>query len=445
MDPKQLHFSYLSPGADSPGSRSFLKCCAELGYIPHEIDINAQCCPKDIAAIYIDKPTSESRSKLESFMPSHQEVAGLGIVDPDAQIDKTMTTRFLDIIRWPCTKDEVDFRVNKISVKKYCEPSEITRKLLWQCNLVGQSTQFIGCIDTLRRLARCDAPILINGETGTGKELAARAVHYSSQRGKAPFVPVNCAALPDSLLENELFGHEKGAFTDAKRSQKGLVAQARGGTLFLDEIDSLSLSAQAVLLRFVQDGTYRKLGSEGESTANVRIVAATNQDLSRLVEEKRFREDLRYRLEVFTCTMPPLRSRGDDALVLANYFAKQFCAQYKFIQRPLHPAFIRRVKTDIWPGNVRQLENEIHKAVVLSEGQSFICADSYGVDALSMPQSGLPHFQDAKKKIIDEFEFNYLSDLIHRAEGNVTKAAKMAGKERRAFGKLLKKHRILPR
>ena len=241
------------------------------------------------------------------------------------------------------------------------------------------------------------------------------------------------------LLETEMFGHVRGAYTDAKQSQQGLVSQADGGTLFLDEIDALSLPAQAALLRFVQDGSYRQLGSETECTADLRIVAATNCNLEQLCDAGEFREDLRYRLEVFACHLPALRARGEDVLLLARDFARQFCAHYGQVQRRLHPDFEQSLCEKNWPGNVRQLENEIHRDVILSADQ---CSVSEPVITLPDTEVGevAEGFRSAKERAIRQFEFNYLTDLMARSGGNVTRAARLAGKERRALGKLLKKH-----
>jgi len=435
------HFSFISGSKKTYASNVFLDSCSELGYFHREIDIDSDIYPRDIQVVYIEN-CSSTRVKLENYMKKHRHVAALGVLEPGVKIDSELAQYFCDFINLPCNNTELNFRMKRACVSGIDETEELTQELLWRCNLVGESPRFVKCMDELRRLSKSIAPILLYGETGTGKELAARAIHYSSNRQSGPFIPVNCAALPDSLLENELFGHERGAYTDANSQQKGLVAQANGGTLFLDEVDSLSTSAQAVLLRFVQDGTYRSLGSNKESSADLRIVAASNRNLGELVEQKLFRHDLRYRLEVFTCTLPPLRERDNDPLILARYFARQFCAQYGYEQRPLHPVFEEYIINSPWYGNVRELENEVHRAVVLSENKKFI------VDQVNLSKENkqvdleLNNFQLEKSKVIKNFEFKYLTKLMKSAGGNVTKAAKIAGKERRALGKLLKKYSI---
>src|SRR5438094_4159830 len=193
-----------------------------------------------------------------------------------------------------------------------------------ECNLIGRSPAFTAATELIAKFASCDATVLIEGETGTGKELAARAIHYLSNRNGNPFIAVNCGALPDTLVENELFGHVRGAFTDAREHQHGLVSRAETGTLFLDEVESLSAKAQVALLRFLQDGVYRPLGAGAVVAGNARIVAATNVDIAALVKGGGFRQDLMYRLTILTLRMPALRERAGDARVLAEHFVGQF-------------------------------------------------------------------------------------------------------------------------
>ena len=216
-----------------------------------------------------------------------------------------------------------------------------------------------------------DATVLITGETGTGKELLARALHYGGPRAAAPFVELNCAALPAPLLESELFGHERGAFTDAKTAKPGLFEVAQGGTLFLDEVDHLALELQGKLLRALEQKSVRRLGATASRTVNVRIVAATNANLAAAVQAGRFREDLYYRLNVVTLELPPLRARGDDVLLLAEFFLARFAAHYQVPQPALTPEVRRALLTHQWPGNIRELRNAIERAVLLSPPGQF--------------------------------------------------------------------------
>src|SRR5262245_22968109 len=236
-------------------------------------------------------------------------------------------------------------------------------------NLVGESPAFLEALRCIRRLSRCDATVLIEGETGTGKELAARAIHYLGARHAAPFIPVNCGAIPDSLVESEFFGHARGAFTDAKETRAGVIEQAEGGTLFLDELESLNLRAQVALLRFLQDHTYRPVGGTAVRTANIRVIGSTNADLAALARRGSFRPDLLFRLTVLPLNLPPLRARRGDAVLLADRFVRRFAVQYQLESRPLDVAAIHYLETHDWPGNVRELENLIHRALLLSEGR----------------------------------------------------------------------------
>jgi len=326
-------------------------------------------------------------------------------------------------------------------------------------NLHGQSPAFRSALALLHQCARVDATVLVCGETGTGKELAARAIHYLSTRRHGPFVPINCGALPDSILEAELFGHTRGAFTDAKTVSLGVIGQAHGGTLFLDEIDSLSPRAQAAILRFAQDRSYRPLGSPQIRQADVRIVAATNADLSALAEQGRFRQDLLYRLNVLSVPLPPLRERQGDALLLARAFVQRLVQQYSTAPRALSPAsaaWLQQARA--WPGNVRELEHLIHRAFLLSGGPDVALQGAAtqqvptAVAPLPVPQH--PHlvdehgaepptlaaFADAKAQAIEAFERHYLMAVLSQAGGNLSLAARLAGKERSRFCRLVRKH-----
>ena len=223
-------------------------------------------------------------------------------------------------------------------------------------NLIGCSPAFAEAIELIRHIAETDAPVLLEGETGTGKEVAARAIHYSGRRQDRAFVAVNCGALPEHLIENELFGHARGAYTDARAPQTGLVALADGGTLFLDEVESLCPRGQVALLRFLQDLRYRPLGAQREEHANVRIIAATNVSLWEMVLARQFRSDLYYRLQILFLRLPPLRERTGDPGVLASHFVNVFGARYGWPPRRLAWESIAALDRYHWPGNVRELE-----------------------------------------------------------------------------------------
>ncbi|HET7065476.1 MAG TPA: sigma-54 dependent transcriptional regulator [Rudaea sp.] len=315
--------------------------------------------------------------------------------------------------------------------------------------MYGQSEKFLALRALLGRFARCDAPVLIDGETGTGKELAAREIHYAGARSSKPFVPVNCGALPDTLIESELFGHRRGAFTDAKTTGVGMVDCARGGTLFLDEVDTLSMKAQVTLLRFLQDRQYRPVGGGQSRVADVRIIAATNSALEDLVAEGKFRADLLYRLNPLHVRIPPLRERRDDIVLLADHFLREAALAMRMPAKRWSDAAVQLLVAYAWPGNIRELENVSLRACLSAD------ATEVGVDALFAAESALLRsnvadasvddcgtFSSAKSRAVALFERTYLTDLMQRASGNISAAATMSGTERRQLGKLLKKHQI---
>jgi two-component system response regulator GlrR len=309
--------------------------------------------------------------------------------------------------------------------------------------IVGESKPFLQVVEHTLRVASSDATILLAGETGTGKELVARAVHYGSPRRSKPFVPVNCGALPDPLVENELFGHTKGAYTDAATSEKGLVAEAEEGTLFLDEVDTLSASTQVKLLRFLQDRAYRPVGSARSLTANVRIIAATNADLWQQVQAQQFREDLYYRLHVLAFRLPPLRERPDDIPRLVAHFLHRYGTQYGRGSFQLSADTLHKLAAYPWPGNVRELEAVIQRTVLLASSpglrpQDIELPSPHQEDPMTRHAS----FREAKAHAIEQFERAYLSTLLSVHQGNISQAAKHAGKERRAFTRLLEKYAL---
>jgi two-component system response regulator GlrR len=311
--------------------------------------------------------------------------------------------------------------------------------------LIGRDPAFLKTLARVPLVARSAGPILIVGETGTGKDLCARAVHSLSPRNHFPFIPADCATLPDHLFENELFGHASGAYTDARDDMKGLVALAEGGTLFLDEINSLSLVAQAKLLRFLQERAYRPLGSNRFVRSNVTIVAATNCDLEGLVRARQFRPDLLFRLNVFRLDLVPLRERRGDIALLARHFAGVVCAEHGLAPKTLAPATIRRLTDQQWPGNVRELFNTIQRAVIYSQGHQILPADVTDCPDPELAKKGFDTFRQARMRAIESFERFYVENLMRECNGNVSLAARLADKERRAFGRLVKRYGIKQR
>jgi len=348
-----------------------------------------------------------------------------------------------DFILWPFRTSELDQRLGRI-LSGGNHQLESIRSLLNSemglSSLVGNDPTFLRMIESLPRVAAREETVLISGETGTGKELCARAIHHLSPRRNFAFVPVDCGAFPEQLLENELFGHARGAFTDARTDHKGLAAIAEGGTLFLDEIDALSLTSQAKLLRFLEDRIYKPLGSERFARANIRIVAATNRDLETCVQEKVFRVDLYYRVNVFRLRMTPLRERRGDVAALANHFIQSVSGNAG--RRTLSSAALRRLMLYDWPGNVRELLNVIQRAVALSDGTQILSSHISIPSPILGDEATAVGFREGRARAIGEFEKSYLEEILSRHGGNITRAAREAGKDRRALGRLVKKHQI---
>ena len=323
----------------------------------------------------------------------------------------------------------------------------------WDKALIGTSRCFLQVTGMIPLLSTSRSTVLISGETGTGKELFARAIHYSGERRGKPFVPVNCAALPDHLIENELFGHSKGAFTGALLEKHGLFHEADGGTLFLDEINSLSMAVQSKLLRVLQDQEFRPLGSTKSRSVDVKIIAASNADLRYLVETRQFREDLFYRLNVLSVVLPPLRDRKEDILLLANHFLKGYAKEFGKERLTIGHTAKSKLMGHGWPGNVREMQGVIQRAVAMAAGEKLEAHD-LDLPEIERPELAGPtmtlvsrgvisddaSFQAMKTKVIEEFERAYLSELLSTHHGNISKAARAAKKERRAFQRLLQKH-----
>lgn len=306
--------------------------------------------------------------------------------------------------------------------------------------LIGESETFLKEIEKLPQVAKCDASVLISGDTGTGKELCARAIHYLSPRARQSFLPVNCGAIPAELVENELFGHVSGAFTGANTARRGLIDEANGGTLFLDEIDCLPLMAQVKLLRFLQEREYRPLGATKTSKADLRVIAATNANCEAVVREGKLRQDLYYRLNVIQLKLPMLRERREDIPLLAHHFLNKYAVEFNKQISGFSPEAIRKLILYEWPGNVRELEHVIMRAIVLST-KPIICASSIAIsesEAWPHPES----FQEAKNRMVEQFEKTYIQGLLLSNHCNISRSAKAAQKNRRAFWELIRKHHI---
>jgi two-component system response regulator GlrR len=305
-------------------------------------------------------------------------------------------------------------------------------------NIVARSDKMRKVLDWVSRVAPTDSTIFIFGESGTGKELIAKAIHLASERRDKPYVALNCAAIPETLLESELFGHEKGAFTDARKSHKGMFAQAHQGTIFLDEIGDMPLAIQAKLLRVLQEKQFHPLGSAKPLDVDVRVIAATNKDIEAMVKEGSFREDLFYRIHVIPVNLPPLRERKEDIPLLAEYFLLDISRRMRKDVKGISAMAMQKLMLYDWPGNVRELENTIEHAVAITRddviGQEII------LPAKNLPAETLKPYKEA----LEDFKRGYVVRILEFTKGNVSKAAQHAEKYRADFHNLVKKYHLKP-
>jgi DNA-binding NtrC family response regulator len=342
--------------------------------------------------------------------------------------------------------------------------------------IIGDSPRMLEVYRLIEGVAQASSTVLVLGESGTGKELVARAIHMRSQRAKKPFLAVNCGAIPKELVESELFGHVRGAFTGAQSARAGLFESADGGTVLLDEVGDLPLAAQVKLLRVLQDGEIKRVGSDETRTVDVRVLAATNIDLASRIQSGEFRRDLFYRLNVIPLELPPLRDRGDDVLLLANHFVQKFARSMQREQKRLSPEATRALREYQWPGNVRELEHAIEHAMVLAQRDVVTVTDlpfarspaavremapvpTKAAAAVAPPPSGpsvhdptrgmladlarLP-YTEAKRRLLSLFDETYTAEVLRTTGGNMSEAARRAGLDRSNFRRLLKRHKDEP-
>ena len=345
-----------------------------------------------------------------------------------------------DYLIKPFSNEQVEIILHK--VEQYAQVLNVNQFLTQQeaedpeGEILGQSPATEQMRKLIRRVAQTDATVLIQGESGVGKELVARAIHRNSRRGRERFVQVNCAALPEELIESELFGHERGAFTDAKTARMGLFEAAKGGTLFLDELASLSLGLQAKVLKAIEDKRIRRLGGNREIDVDVRIIAAGNRDLGQAVADGQFRDDLHHRLSLFRLVIPPLRERGQDILKLAEHLLKSLCRRHRVAAKPISADGQARLLGHAWPGNVRELSHELERTIVFEEG------DEWTFAALPGPAGTVENETAASGALNPNFDFPQegfsldatIHELIQRAidqaGGNVSAAARLLGVSR---------------
>ncbi len=349
-----------------------------------------------------------------------------------------------DYLPKPIDVDQLAVLIERISERQNLirENTELKERLIERYKfdeIASTSHAMEEVLNLAGRVAASNATVLLRGESGTGKELIAKAIHYNSPRANFPLIKVNCAALPEALLESELFGHEKGAFTGAVRASKGLFARADGGTVFLDEIGDMPLGIQAKFLRVLQERQVTPLGGDRSLSVDVRVIVATNKDLDKQVAQGLFRDDLYYRIHVIPVVLPPLRERKEDIPLLVEHFLKKYGSQMGRAIKGLAPKALQRLMLHDWPGNVRELENTIEYAVAMTRD------DVIGEECILPAKSGgsnapVKPLKEAK----DAFEKEYLVTILRVARGNVSQAAELAGKYRADFYWLLKKHGLSP-
>jgi two-component system, NtrC family, response regulator GlrR len=415
---------------------------AEAGLKPNA----AAPCNPDVVVAALD---SFNATKLEPFFASLQRVFPhrpvlVTTTHPDAfDVFPVLEMGAADFLLPPLRRSELLPRLMRQALATR-RGDALVQKLKEDIGLkqiIGENPAFLDKVRCVPRFARCDATVLISGESGTGKEIFARAIHYLSPRADRAFVPVNCGALPENLVESEIFGHKRGAFTGAASDQAGLIREAEGGTLFLDEIDTLTPPAQVKLLRFLQDGEYHPVGSQQILHANIRVVAAGNADFTQIVREGKFREDLFYRLNVLALTLPALRERRGDILLLTHDFLEKQAAIAEGRSKKISLAALNCLLSHSWPGNVRELQNVLTRAIVLSDGE---CIEPSDLDLREAgPTAEDQSFRTMKSRVVQRFEHDFLAAALHASEGNITRAAFAVKKNRRAFWQLLRKHGLL--
>jgi two-component system response regulator HydG len=401
------------------------------------------------------------------------ELGGMEIMGRAREIDSTMPVVMVtgyatvesavaavkagafDYLSKPFSIDQLKVAVDRALTKRRLELENLHLREQLQGtfgfeNIIGASATLHEVLELVRKAARSEANILVLGESGTGKELIARAIHANSPRAAQPFVPVDCASLPENLLESELFGHEKGAFTSAVAAKRGLMEAAHHGTLFLDELGELPLGLQVKLLRALQERQIRHIGGTRQIDVDVRIVSATNRDLRALVTAGKFREDLYYRVSVIDIALPPLRDRHGDVELLAMSFLRKYGRSAQAMIKGFAPEALITLGTYGWPGNVRELQNVIERACALAEGEVIALADlphhlRVGADPKPPPSNEATKkltLSEARERWIGHLEAAYVAELLKDEGGNVSQAARKAGVDRKTLHRLLKKHGI---
>jgi len=422
----------------------------------------------DIDVVYLDvrMPDGnglEALPKVQAAPSSPEVIIVTGFGDPDGA-ELAIKSGAWDYIEKGCSNKEMSLPLLRALEYRKEKKVALAKSIisLKREEIIGGSPRLAACLDQLAQAAATDANVLISGETGTGKELFARAIHRNSSRAKGAFVVVDCAALPETLVESVLFGHEKGSFTGAEKAYEGLIRQAGGGTLFLDEVGELPLGTQKAFLRVLQEHRLRPVGSKREIESDFRLIAATNRDLDRMAKENRFREDLLFRLKSFVIVVPSLRERIEDIREIARYHIDRFCERNGLTPKGFSPEFIDTLKAYHWPGNVRELVNALDRAVTAAHFEANLFPKHLPMDIrvrraravvdhktteASAPESGpvartLPKIQEFRETAYLEAERQYLQDLLTLCEGDIKEACRVAGVSQSRLYALLQKHNI---
>ncbi len=402
-------------------------------------------------------PNIDGMQILEIAKSKNPEVAVIMITaygTIESAVEATKKGAF-DYITKPFRKDRI-LQVMEQAIKwqKVREENSYLKKELMEKSgypsLLGHSPIMLKLKEQIAKVAKTTVTVLITGESGTGKELVARSIHAQSSRSDKPFVPINCSAIPEHIMESEFFGHVKGSFTGAIKDKKGVVEEANGGTLFLDEIGDLPLGLQAKLLRLLQEGEYKPVGSNNIKKVDVRYIAATNQNLEEKIQKGEFREDLYYRLNVINIHIPPLRERKEDIPLLVNHFIKKYNIIHGKAITSVTEEAMEAMLNYHWPGNVRELQNTIERGIIMAAKDILTIDDIFHSNTSILPSTkkndfeslfDLP-FKEAKEKILTEFQTRYLLKFLTKNDGNITRTAEECGLKRQYIYKLLKKANI---
>ena len=408
----------------------------------------------DLVIVDLKMPKIDGMAVLQSIMARDREAivivfTGYGTIEEAVEAIKAGAFDFIQKLFDP---DEFLIVIKRALKLRHVRVENSALKQLLDTrfqfeNIIGNSEAITQVFDLIRKISNASANVLITGESGTGKELVAQCIHANSKRSHKPFVPLNCGGLPEHLVESELFGHTKGAFTDAKQNHAGLIEHAKGGTFFLDEIGELPMPLQVKFLRVLEDHKIRRLGSNEEIEIDIRLICATNQNIKGLIEEGKFREDLFYRINTFEIHLPPLREREGDIQLLAHYFLNHFAETSDKAIQGISTEAMDVLCDYNWPGNVRELMHVMERAVALSDADAIQLEDlpenlvGQTADTLSSAQIDLP-FQEAKDAVVEKFERTFIHRLLKAHNGNVSRAARQNGMTRHRLQRLISKYAI---